>query len=224
MLTAGLKARSKTATVRDRGTFHALVGMALALAVPLRAGIVTWAPTDRLVLGGCTAAIVDSTCRFRRHSTSHGLLLGATAAAPTVCSLALGELYAARASAAFYVAADLSGQGAVRLSRGAPTARSVRRGRPPIASSWVRALPELLHGTPLIRLNHHRGLRHAVVFMDRRSALVYEIRMRGLNPRFALYGGVALGRQTLWLMPPAVRWQARGRIMVLAPVRFTDGP
>jgi hypothetical protein len=48
--------------------------------------------------------------------------------------------------------------------------------------------------------------------MDRRSSIGFELRMRGLNERFARYGGVALDRQTFGVMfaaAPSPVWSAR---------------
>ena len=38
------------------------------------------------------------------------------------------------------------------------------------------------------------------VFYDRRTVGGYELRMRGLNPRFAAYGGVMLKSQAMRIM------------------------
>ena len=45
----------------------------------------------------------------------------------------------------------------------------------------------------------------AAVFVDRRTVAGYELRMRGKNPRFAGYGGVALERQAIGTMFAAAR-------------------
>jgi simple sugar transport system permease protein len=63
-----------------------------------------------------------------------------------------------------------------------------------------------------------------VIFMDRRSTIGFEIRMRGLNERFARYGGVALNRQTVAVMfgSGAIAGLV-GAILVLgSQYRFTD--
>ncbi len=64
-----------------------------------------------------------------------------------------------------------------------------------------------------------------VVFLDRRSSVGYELRLRGLNERFARYGGVNLNRQTVWLMFVSGALAGLiGAIMVLgSQFRFTDG-
>jgi simple sugar transport system permease protein len=65
----------------------------------------------------------------------------------------------------------------------------------------------------------------AVIFMDRRSSMGFELRLRGLNERFARYGGVALNRQTLGVMLASGAIAGLiGAIMVLgSQFRYTDG-
>jgi simple sugar transport system permease protein len=84
----------------------------------------------------------------------------------------------------------------------------------------------LLPGTPV-----NQGLlligvvAIAVIFIDRRTSVGFELRLRGLNERFARYGGVALHRQTLGVMVASGAIAGLvGAIMVLgSQFRYTDG-
>ena len=103
-----------------------LVGMTLAAAVPLRAGIVNLGADGQLVLGGCTAAIValylpaPNFARLAMALTS-GMVVGAAYAAAgrrrrNLCG---------RAVAPLHLAAHLSREGCVRLLGADLVARSV---------------------------------------------------------------------------------------------------
>jgi ABC-type uncharacterized transport system permease subunit len=64
-----------------------------------------------------------------------------------------------------------------------------------------------------------------VVFADRRTVGGYELRMCGLNPRFAAYGGVALNSQTLRIMfaSGAIAGLVGATIVLGSQYRFQDG-
>jgi simple sugar transport system permease protein len=87
-------------------------------------------------------------------------------------------------------------------------------------------LGQLIPGTPI-----NQGLvlillvAIAVIFIDRRTSVGYEIRLRGCNERFARYGGVALQRQTVGIMLASGAIAGLvGAIMVLgSQFRYTDG-
>lgn len=204
-----------------------LVGMALSAAVPLRGGIVNLGADGQLVLGGCTAAVValyvPGPAELR---LPVALLLGAAAGGGYGMLAAFGELYLRvplllSTWLLTYPAKGLCGYLVRSPLRDPVTAWPSSYRIEPAAR-----LPQLLHGTPLnYGLIIVAVLAVLVVFMDRRTALGYEIRMRGLNERFALYGGVALGRQTLWLMFASGALAGLvGAIMVLgSQYRFTDG-
>jgi simple sugar transport system permease protein len=87
-------------------------------------------------------------------------------------------------------------------------------------------LGQLVSGTPI-----NQGLlliacaAVLIVFLDRRSSVGFELRLRGLNERFVRYGGVALNRQTVGLMfVSGCLAGLVGAIMILgSQYRFTDG-
>jgi simple sugar transport system permease protein len=87
-------------------------------------------------------------------------------------------------------------------------------------------LGNLIPGTPV-----NQGLLlvavivAAVVFVDRRTSIGFEMRLRGLNERFARYGGVELQRQTFGVMLASGAIAGLvGAVMVLgSQFRYTDG-
>ena len=204
-----------------------LVGMTLAAAIPLRAGIVNLGADGQLALGGCAAALValyfpapDGVRLFMALTT--GMAVGAAYAALA----ALGEIVAGvplllSTWLLTYPAKGLCGY-LVRTSLRDPLTAWPSTARIAVGAR----LGNLLPGTPV-----NQGFLliavvvMAVIVIDRRTSMGYELRVRGLNERFARYGGVALERQTLGVMiaSGAVAGLV-GAIMVLgSQFRYTDG-
>lgn len=204
-----------------------LVGMALAAAIPLRGGLVNLGADGQLVLGGCAAAIValyfpaPDFVRLGVALTA-GMVVGAAYAALA----AVGEIHAGvplllSTWLLTYPAKGLCGY-LVRTSLRDPSMAWPSTARIAVGAR----LGHLLPGTPinqgflLIAL-----LAIAVIFIDRRSSIGFELRLRGINERFARYGGVALNRQTLGMMIASGAIAGLvGAIMVLgSQFRYTDG-
>ena len=204
-----------------------LVGMTLAAAIPLRAGIVNLGADGQLVLGGCAAAIValylpaPDAVRLIM-AICAGMLAGAAYAALA----AAGEIFAGvplllSTWLLTYPAKGLCGY-LVRAPLRDPATAWPSTARIPVG---VR-LGHLIPGTPI-----NQGLllvavvAVVVIFIDRRTSAGYELRLRGLNERFARYGGVALERQTLGVMLASGAIAGLiGAIMVLgSQFRYTDG-
>jgi len=204
-----------------------LVGMTLAAAVPLRAGIVNLGAEGQLVLGGCAAAIValylpaPDAVRLSA-AICAGMLAGAAYAALA----AAGEIYAGvplllSTWLLTYPAKGLCGY-LVRAPLRDPLTAWPSTARIPVG---VR-LGHLIPGTPI-----NQGLllvaivAIAVIVTERRTPAGFELRLRGLNERFARYGGVALERQTLGVMLASGAIAGLvGAIMVLgSQFRYTDG-
>jgi len=204
-----------------------LVGITLACALPLRAGIVNLGTDGQMVLGGCAAAVVALYLPL-----PDGLRIVVALAAGAVA----GGLYAAIAAYGeilfgvpllvstwlmSYPAKGFCGW-LVRSPLRDPTVAWPATPRIPVDMR----LGHLIPGTPindgflLVAI-----LAALVVFLDRRSSVGYELRLRGLNGRFARYGGVNLNRQTVWLMFVSGALAGLiGAIMVLgSQFRFTDG-
>jgi simple sugar transport system permease protein len=204
-----------------------LVGMTLAAAIPLRAGIVNLGSDGQLALGGCAAAVVAL------YLPAPDLVRLGVA---LVAGMTIGALYAAVAAAGeifagvplllstwllTYPAKGLCGY-LVRTPLRDPTTAWPSTARIAVGAR----LGALFPGTPI-----NQGflivvlVAVAVIFIDRRSSIGFELRLRGLNERFARYGGVALDRQTLGVMLASGAIAGLiGAIMVLgSQFRYTDG-
>jgi simple sugar transport system permease protein len=204
-----------------------LVGMALSAALPLRGGIVNLGTDGQLVLGGCAAAIVA----LYLPAPDDARIVAALATGAIVGGLyaalaAIGEIYAhvpllVSTWLLTYPAKGLCGY-LVRSPLRDPLVAWPSTERIPVG---VR-LGHLIPGTPI-----NQGflliavLAILVVIFDRRSAAGFELRLRGLNERFARYGGVALNRQTFWLMfaSGAIAGLIGGILVLGSQYRFTDG-
>jgi simple sugar transport system permease protein len=204
-----------------------MVGMTLAAAIPLRAGIVNLGADGQLALGGCAAALValygpgPEALRLIL-----ALLAGMSVGAGYAALAAAGEIYARvplllSTWLLTYPAKGFCGY-LVRSSLRDPLTAWPSTLRIPVGAR----LGHLIPGTPV-----NQGLllillvAAAVIIVDRRTATGYELRMRGLNERFARYGGVDLDRQTVGIMlaSGAVAGLV-GAIMVLgSQFRYTDG-
>jgi simple sugar transport system permease protein len=201
--------------------------MTLAAAIPLRAGIVNLGADGQLALGGCAAAIValylpapDSVRLVM------ALTVGMATGAAYAALAAAGEIYAGvplllSTWLLTYPAKGLCGY-LVRTSLRDPSTAWPSTAR--IATG--ARLGNLIPGTPV-----NQGLllvaviAVAVVLVDRRTSIGFEMRLRGLNERFARYGGVELHRQTFGVMlaSGAIAGMV-GAIMVLgSQFRYTDG-
>ncbi len=204
-----------------------LVGMTLAAAIPLRGGMVNLGADGQLALGGCAAAIValyfpaPDLVRLAVALTA-GMVVGGSYAALA----ALGEIHAGvplllSTWLLTYPAKGLCGY-LVRTSLRDPLTAWPSTARIAVGAR----LGHLIPGTPV-----NQGflliavLAVAVIFIDRRSSIGFELRLRGLNERFARYGGVALSRQTLGVMIASGAMAGLvGAIMVLgSQFRYTDG-
>jgi general nucleoside transport system permease protein len=204
-----------------------LVGMTLAASVPLRAGIVNLGADGQLALGGCAAAIV---ALYLPAPDSIRLVMALLAAVVTGASYAAlaaaGEIYARvplllSTWLLTYPAKGLCGF-LVRTSFRDPATAWPSTMR---ISAGAR-LGQLIPGTPV-----NRGfllivaVAIAVIFIERRTSIGFELRLRGLNERFARYGGVALNRQTFGVMIASGAIAGLvGAVMVLgSQFRYTDG-
>ncbi|MDP8986374.1 MAG: ABC transporter permease [Pseudomonadota bacterium] len=204
-----------------------LVGMALAAAIPLRGGMVNLGADGQLALGGCAAAIValyfpaPDFVRLGVALTA-GMVVGASyAALAAVGEIRAGVPLLLSTWLLTYPAKGLCGY-LVRTSLRDPSMAWPSTARIAVGAR----LGHLLPGTPI-----NQGflliavLAIAVIFIDRRSSIGFELRLRGINERFARYGGVALNRQTLGMMIASGAIAGLvGAIMVLgSQFRYTDG-
>jgi ABC-type uncharacterized transport system permease subunit len=204
-----------------------LVGMTLCAALPFRGGMINLGGDGQLVLGGFAAAVIALYVPLPYGPRLVVAVLGAMTAGGLYAALAaLGEVFAgvpmlvstwlltypARGLCSFLVRGQLRDP-----DNGLPSTLRIARGL---------RLGHLIDGTPV-----NQGFvlialaAMLVVFVDRLTPSGYELRMRGASARFARYGGVAVGRQTISvLFCSGALAGLVGAIMVLGDqFRFTDG-
>ncbi|GAA0358304.1 ABC transporter permease [Microbispora corallina] len=209
------------------GAFVPTLGMALAFAIPLRAGEFNLGGDGQMALGGITAAA-----------------LTLAAPLPAVAGVALPLTAAALAGA---LAAGISAPLHTRL--GIPaivTTLLISTPAVSLASYLVRfplaergtgiaetpVLPDAAHlpsigdsgyvtiGLPLVLF-----LTAAWLYLDGRTVIGYETRATGLNREFARYGGVRVDRLALTALAGggACAGLVGGLIVLGPPYRFVDG-
>ncbi|KUN77142.1 ABC transporter permease [Streptomyces griseoruber] len=207
-------------------TTTGVLGLALALAVPLRAGLINLGGDGQMVLGGITAAVTGLNSPLPAPLTVVLALLAGTAAGAGYAVLA--ALCENRLGVPLLVSSLLLSYPAVSLA--SYLARYPLK-EPGSSLPQTRALPDgvalpafgdstVTLGLVLVAL-----AAAAYWFTDRRTALGYEIRMTGLNPRFSAYAGVERRGLTLRLMSVSGGLAGLvGAIGVLSfPYRFVDG-
>lgn len=202
-----------------------LVGMTLVAAIPLRGGMINLGGDGQMVIGGLVAALLP---------------LYVPGPGPVIIVLAIA---AAMLAAGLY--ASITAWGEVR--HGIPMLiSSLLLSYPAIGvASYVVGFPLRDTTTGLaqtvmipdaVRLPTLSGplnigllvmivVGALVVFYDRFTVGGYELRMRGLNARFAGYGGVRLGVQTTRVMfaSGAVAGLVGALIVLGSQYRFQDG-
>ncbi|MFD6891501.1 ABC transporter permease [Streptomyces sp. NPDC059957] len=207
-------------------TATSVLGMALALAVPLRAGLINLGGDGQLVLGGLAATVTGLYAPLPAPLTvAVSLLAGMAAGAAyavlaAVCETRLGVpllvsslllSYPAVSFASYLARYPLKEPGS-----GLPQTRRLPEGveLPALGSTTVTA--------GLLLVVAAAGVHF---FVDSRTSAGYEVRMTGLGPRFAAYAGVDRGRLTLRLMGASGAISGLvGAIGALSfPHRFIDG-
>jgi ABC-type uncharacterized transport system permease subunit len=176
------------------------VGMTLVAAIPLRAGLLNLGGDGQLVVGGIVAALVPLYLPLPGPLVLIVAMLGAVIASGLYALLAAwGEI---RRGIPMLVSSLLLGYPAIGVTsylvtfplRDTSTSLDQTRMIPPGARLPVLSGP--LNISVLLILI----VVVMAVYIDRRTVHGYEIRMRGLNPRFAGYGGVDLDRQIYQIM------------------------
>ncbi|MCX5413667.1 ABC transporter permease [Streptomyces sp. NBC_00059] len=204
----------------------AVIGLAVALAIPLRAGLINLGGDGQLVLGGITAAAVGLYSPLPAVLTVPlcllaGMAAGAAyAALAAVCQNRFGVPLLVTSLLLSYPAVSFASYLA-RYPLKDPASSLPQTRRLPAGV----ALPEFGTSTVTLGLVLVAAVAAAFFFVDTRTPAGYEIRMTGLNSRFASYAGIDRPRLTLRLM--AVSGAVAGlvgAVGVLAfPFRFTDG-
>ncbi|MFF0594820.1 ABC transporter permease [Streptomyces antibioticus] len=207
-------------------TGTSVLGLALALAIPLRAGLINLGGDGQMVLGGITAAVTGLTSPLPAPLTvALALLAGVAAGAGYAVLAALCENHF---GVPLLVSSLLLSYPAVSLA--SYLARYPLK-EPGSSLPQTRALPDGValpaFGDSTVTLGLVLVVLAAAAywFTDRRTAVGYEIRMTGLNARFSAYAGVERRGLTLRLMAVSGGLAGLvGAIGVLSfPYRFTDG-
>ncbi|MFC3577247.1 ABC transporter permease [Streptomyces yaanensis] len=207
-------------------TGTSVLGLALALAIPLRAGLINLGGDGQMVLGGMAAAVTGLYVPLPAPlATVAAVLAGMAAGAGYAALAALCEnhlgvpllvsslllSYPAVSFASYLARYPLKEPGS-----SLPQTRQLPEGvaLPAFGDSTVTA------GLVLVAL-----AAAAYWFADRRTAIGYEIRMTGLNARFSAYAGVERRGLTLRLLAVSGALAGLvGAVGVLSfPYRFLDG-
>ena len=200
-----------------------LVGMTLAAAIPLRGGLINLGGDGQMALGALTGALVPLALPGPL-ALPAALIAAATTGGAYAALAALGEIGFRIPMLVSSLLLSYPAVGFASYLARFPF-RDVATGLPQTA-----LVPEAAR-LPMLAAPANAGLAlialiaAAFVLIDRRAVVGYELRMRGLNPRFAGYGGVALARQSLAVMfaSGAVAGLV-GAIVVLGDqFRFIDG-
>ena len=201
-----------------------VVGMALAVAVPLRAGVVNLGGEGQIVLGGITAAVVASAVDLPMPlSLVAALAAGALAggllgAVPAVLENRLGVpllvsslllSYPVVALASYVVRFPLRDPGT-----GLPQSRAFDEAyRMPVF--WGVGLSALVLAAVVL----------LVVQVDSRTPFGYEVRLTGHNRRFTEYAGVDVPRMVTRLMGTggSIAGLIGAMVVTSVPYRYIDG-
>ncbi|MEX3107015.1 MULTISPECIES: ABC transporter permease [unclassified Streptomyces] len=223
VLTGALGADGIGATLT---TTTSVLGLALALAVPLRAGLINLGGDGQLVLGGITAAATALYSPLPAPLTVvlallAGMAVGAGyAVLAALCENRFGVPLLVSSLLLSYPAVSLASY-LVRYPLKEPgSSLPQTRAFPDGVSLPVFGDSTVTVGLVLVVL-----AAAAYWFTDRRTAFGYEIRMTGLNSRFSAYAGVERAGLTLKLMSVSGALAGLvGGIGVLSfPYRFVDG-
>lgn len=207
-------------------TLTSVLGLALALAVPLRAGLINLGGDGQLVLGGMAAAVTGLYSPLPAPLTVVLALLAGMAAGAGYAALAalcenrfgvpllVSSLLLSYPAASF--ASYLARYPLKEPGSSLPQTRQLPDGV---------ALPAFGSSTVTVGLLLVVVAAAAYWFTDRRTAFGYEMRMTGLGARFAAYAGVERKGLTLRLLAVSGALAGLvGAIGVLSfPYRFLDG-
>jgi simple sugar transport system permease protein len=203
----------------------AVVGMALAASLPLRGGMINLGGDGQMVIGGLTAAAVALYLPAPAPLAAIAALLAAALAAGLYAALAAwGET---RHGIPMLISSLLLTYPAVGIcsyiarfplrdtTTGLPQTRMI-----PEDARLLTLIGPLNIGMLLIV-----AIAAAVIVIDRRAIVGYELRLRGVNKRFAGYGGVRLDAQATRVMfaSGAIAGIVGAIIVLGSEFRFIDG-
>jgi ABC-type uncharacterized transport system permease subunit len=177
-----------------------LVGMTLVAAIPLRGGMVNLGGDGQLVIGALVAAIIPVYLPGPGPLVAIAALGAAAVAAGLYAALAAwGET---RHGVPMLISSLLLCYPAVGVASYIVRfpLRDATTGLPQTALVPEGARLMNLSGPLNIGLLIIASIALLVLFVDRRTVAGYELRMRGINRRFAGYGGVRLDAQAMRVM------------------------
>ncbi|WOI57785.1 ABC transporter permease [Palleronia sp. LCG004] len=181
-----------------------LVGMTLVAAIPLRGGMVNLGGDGQIVIGGFAGAVVPVYLADLLPLPGVLLICAAMLCAMLAAGLwaALAALGETRLGIPMLVTSLLLSYPAIGITSWATgfplrdTATGLPQTRAIPAAAELPDLPGPLSTGLVLMLI----VVATVIFVDRRTVAGYELRMRGLNRRFAEYGGVRTERQSIATM------------------------
>jgi simple sugar transport system permease protein len=201
--------------------------MALAAAIPLRAGVVNLGGDGQLLVGALVGAIValylpaPGVVRIAVAIAAAMAAGGAYASVAALLQTALGIPFLIASLLLSYIAVGITSY-VVRFPLRDPTS-----GLPETRRILAEArLPVSIFGLPISAGFVLMALvALAVVINDRRGVIGFDMRMRGFNANFARYTGVALPRQTVALafVSGAIAGLVGAILILGVQYRFTDG-
>ncbi|MFT4182533.1 MAG: ABC transporter permease [Rhizobium sp.] len=177
-----------------------VIGMTLVAALPLRAGLLNLGGDGQMIIGAMVAALVPLYCPGPAVVVVPlTMLLAMTASGLYAMLAAWGEISRGipmliSSLLLGYPAAGLTSYLVTFPLRDTSTGLAQTRMIPPGMRLPVLAGP-LNIGVLLIAL-----VAVIAIYVDRQTVAGYEVRMRGLNARFAAYGGIDLDRQAYRIM------------------------
>ena len=180
--------------------FRSLVGMTLVAAIPLRGGMVNLGGDGQLVVGALVAAIIPVYLPGPGPLVAIIALLGAAIAAGLYAALAAwGEV---RHGVPMLISSLLLSYPAVGVASYIVRfpLRDTTTGLPQTALVPDGARLMNLSGPLNVGLLIIAAIALLALFVDRRTVAGFELRMRGINRRFAGYGGVRLDAQAMRVM------------------------
>jgi simple sugar transport system permease protein len=201
-----------------------VIGMALAVAVPLRAGVVNLGGEGQIVAGGITSVVVASALPLPAPlslvvSLAAGALAGGlVAAVPAVLENRLGVPLLISSLLLSYPVVGVASY-LVRFPLRDPSTGLPQTHRLPDAYR----LPDL--GAVGVSALVVLALVAVVVAVDRGTPAGFEIRLTGLNRRFTTYGGLDVPRLVTRVMVAggAIAGLVGGMVVAAFPYRYVDG-
>ena len=202
-----------------------LVGMTLVAAIPLRGGMVNLGGDGQLVIGGLIAALAPLALPGPGALVAAAALAAAALGAGLYASLAAwGETRHGIPMLISSLLLSYPAVGATSYLARFPL-RDVTTGLPQTAMVAAAARLYPLSGALNVGSLLIAAIALAAVFVDRLTVAGYELRMRGMNPRFAGYGGVDLDRQAVRTMflSGAIAGLVGAIVVLGSQFRFIDG-